>query len=87
MSLSCMASLLNEDSIPAVLETLLTRAKHDSPSVRKKSIMVMKKILEIDMNYLTQLNQTLRDSLIDADPSVMGMLLVCSPREVFLVPL
>jgi len=72
MALSCLTCLLNEDAIPAVIDTIVERAKHDSPGIRKKAVMAMKRILEIDMSFAHQLQQPLRDSLIDRDPSVMA---------------
>jgi hypothetical protein len=44
--------------------------------VKKKVVMVMKKIMEIDPTKIDVMSEYLRDALCDSDPSVMGMLLL-----------
>lgn len=73
MALSCMTCILNNEAIPPVLDQVLTLSRHESPAVKKKVVMVMKKIIEIDPSKMDQINEYLRDALCDPDPSVMGM--------------
>lgn len=72
MALSCMTCILSAEAIPSVLDLVLNLSKHESPSVKKKVVMVMKKIMEIDPTKIDLMSEYLRDALCDSDPSVMA---------------
>jgi vesicle coat complex subunit len=76
MALSCMTCILSQEAIPSVLDLVLNLSKHESPSVKKKVVMVLKKIIEIDSTKIDQMQEYLRDALCDPDPSVMGIITI-----------
>lgn len=53
MSLSTMTRLLNAEAIPAVLADLVRLASHEEANVRKKTVVLFKRLLQIDMSYLS----------------------------------
>lgn len=73
MALQCMTNLLNDLAIPAVLDLVIEKLKHENPSIRKKAVMVLKKIVCIDSSFISQVGVHLQDALCDHNPSVMGM--------------
>lgn len=72
MALQCMTNLLNEEAIPAVLDLVVDKLKHESASIRKKAVMVLKKIVSIDKSFIAQVGIHLQDALCDQNPSVMA---------------
>eukprot|EP01127_Copromyxa_protea_P006693 TRINITY_DN16695_c0_g1_i1.p1 TRINITY_DN16695_c0_g1~~TRINITY_DN16695_c0_g1_i1.p1 ORF type:complete len:1212 (-),score=327.62 TRINITY_DN16695_c0_g1_i1:36-3392(-) len=72
MALQCMTNLLNDEAIPAVLDLVVEKLKHENASIRKKAVMVLKKIVSIDKSFISQVGPHLQDALCDHNPSVMA---------------
>ncbi|GHP12342.1 hypothetical protein PPROV_001107000 [Pycnococcus provasolii] len=73
-ALHTLARLTSEDTIPAVLPTVVELLNHKSQLVRKKAVMVLSKFQKVTSDATTKqmLQQKFCLMLCDKDPSVMG---------------
>jgi vesicle coat complex subunit len=71
MVLSTLSTLLSTESLPLLLDDIIALVDHTSGSVRKKAIVVLKKVCEIDAGYINDIIPILIDVMKDPDPSVI----------------
>lgn len=72
-ALHCMCSIMNEEAIPAVWDLILEKLEHKEAYIRKKAVMAVKRVIQVDNSRAEGLNFALKKVLCDRDPSVMGM--------------
>ena len=71
--LAC-TSIITDDMVPAVATEVQKLLQHDSATIRKKSIVCYHRFHQLDDQTVTteQLQEALRKTICDKDPSVMG---------------
>ena len=72
IALSACAKILTTDMIPAVLPIVQNLLKHDQEIVRKKTIMLLHRFLQLSPESVSHMGDKFRRALCDKDPSVMG---------------
>ena len=72
IALPAAAKILTVDMIPAVLPILEKLLKHDQEIVRKKTVMLLHRFLQLSPESVAHVGEKFRRSLCDKDPSVMG---------------
>eukprot|EP00903_Cladosiphon_okamuranus_P015171 g14026.t1 len=71
-ALTALCKLATVDMIPAVLTDVVRLLKHDRELVRKKAVMVLHRMNQLDPDSVSHMGDHLRRMLCDKDPSVMG---------------
>ncbi|CAM9322247.1 unnamed protein product, partial [Phaeothamnion confervicola] len=70
--LGAICKLVTADMIPAVLPDVAALLGHDRELVRKKAVMVLHRLHQLDKESISHLGDAVRRTLCDKDPSVMG---------------
>lgn len=63
---------MNEEAIPAVWDLILEQLEHKDSYIRKKAVMAVKRVIQVDNSRGEGLALALKKVLCDRDPSVMG---------------
>ncbi|CAN0334943.1 unnamed protein product [Ascophyllum nodosum] len=71
-ALTALCKLATVDMIPAVMTDVVRLLKHDRELVRKKAVMVLHRLNQLDPDSVCHMGEHLRRMLCDKDPSVMG---------------
>lgn len=71
-ALLCVCRLMNNDIIPIIQGTVVKLAKHANEGVRKKAVMALQKMLQLNPILITDLLSTIRGALCDPSPAVMA---------------
>ncbi|CAM9897356.1 unnamed protein product [Scytosiphon promiscuus] len=71
-ALTALCKLATVDMIPAVLTDVVRLLKHDRELVRKKAVMVLHRMNQLDPDSVSHMGDHLRRMLCDKDPAVMG---------------
>jgi len=71
-ALVALAKLITEEMVPALLPSVSKLLTHDQAMVRKKTVLALHRIYQLDPGALDHLIPTFRRVLCDKDPSVMG---------------
>ncbi|KAL0479866.1 AP-4 complex subunit epsilon [Acrasis kona] len=72
-ALTAASKLVNEETIPALLPSVLQLRKHKNPIVRKKIIALLHTFYLIQKDSIPSLMEYAKEALCDQDPSVMGV--------------
>ncbi|CAN0028204.1 unnamed protein product [Ectocarpus sp. 6 AP-2014] len=71
-ALTALCKLATVDMIPAVMTDVVRLLKHERELVRKKAVMVLHRMNQLDPDSVSHMGDHLRRMLCDKDPSVMG---------------
>ncbi|CAM9632684.1 unnamed protein product [Chrysoparadoxa australica] len=71
-ALTALSHLVTEDMIPAVLSHVVKLLKHDKELVRKKAVMVLQRLYQLEPESVGHMGDMIRRTLCDKDPSVMA---------------
>jgi len=72
MALIALSKLVTEEMIPALLPYVVKVLDHDQSTIRKKAVLALHRIYQLDPGSVSHLSDTFRKVLCDKDPSVMG---------------
>lgn len=72
IALVAVCKLITEEMIPALLPSIQKCISHDSKVVRKKAVMALFRIYQLDPGSIDHLLDQVRRVLCDKDPAVMG---------------
>jgi AP-4 complex subunit epsilon-1 len=72
IALPAAAKILTADMVPAVLPILTKLLGHEQEIVRKKSVMLLHRFLQLAPDAVGHLSDRFRRALCDKDPAVMG---------------
>lgn len=84
MALQTMAAAVNNETVPAVWDHVMKHLENSDALVRKKAVMVLKRMIELDPERAVGLELTLKKLLCDRHPSVMGTFFPSFSRVFFL---
>jgi AP-4 complex subunit epsilon-1 len=71
-ALMAVCKLVTVEMIPAVQPMILELLRHDAEIVRKKAVMALHRFHQLNPDAVTDIGDSLRRTLCDRDPSVMG---------------
>lgn len=71
-ALIALSKLITGEMIPALLPSVSKLLSHENSAVRKKAILSLHRIYQLDSDAVSHLNENFRRVLCDKDPSVMG---------------
>jgi AP-4 complex subunit epsilon-1 len=63
---------MNEEAIPAVWDLIIEKLEDKDAYIRKKAVMAVKRVIQVDSSRAEGLALSLKKALCDRDPSVMG---------------
>lgn len=76
-TLTCLASLLNKETIPIIIEELKKRVDHSSSLIRKKAFIVINRCIQKDSINWWNFKQQLQKGLEDEHLSVLHTIIQC----------
>ncbi|CAI5483683.1 unnamed protein product [Closterium sp. Yama58-4] len=71
-ALGAVCKLINEETIPAVLNPIVDLLKHPKELVRKKAVMALQRFHQRSPSSVSHVTEKFRQALCDKDPSVMS---------------
>lgn len=71
-ALNAVCKLINEETIPAVIQQVVELLGHPKEGVRKKAVMALHSFYQRSPSYVNHLVSHFRKKLCDNDPGVMG---------------
>lgn len=71
-ALNAVCRLINEETIPAVLPSIVDLLSHPKDAVKKKAVMALHRFFQLSSSSVSHLVSNFRKKLSDNDPSVMG---------------
>ncbi|KVH95144.1 Adaptor protein complex AP-4, epsilon subunit [Cynara cardunculus var. scolymus] len=71
-ALNAVCKLINDETIPAVLQQVVELLYHPKEAVRKKAVMALHRFYQRSPSSVTHLVTNFRKKLCDNDPGVMG---------------
>jgi AP-4 complex subunit epsilon-1 len=71
-ALGAMPSLITLDLIPAIKQLVLDCVAHSNSHIRKKSVAVLLRFVQLDPGSIDEYLEFFRNALCDRDPAVMG---------------
>ncbi|OQS02573.1 AP-4 complex subunit epsilon [Thraustotheca clavata] len=83
-ALMAVCKLVTVEMIPAVQPMIMEALRHEIELVRKKAVMALHRFHQLNPDSVADMGDTLRRTLCDRDPSVMGAAL-CLLHDVALV--
>lgn len=71
-ALAALCKLATEDMVPAVIGDVLKLLNHEMELVRKRAVIAMHRLYQLDKSFMIGHASEIRRALCDKDPSVMG---------------
>jgi len=72
-ALNAASKIVNEETIPALLPSVLQLRKHKNPIVRKKTVSLLHTFYLVQKDSVPNLMEYAKEALCDHDPAVMGV--------------
>eukprot|EP00494_Astrolonche_serrata_P031224 UN31493 len=71
-ALTVVCKLINKDTVPALLPLVIKLLNHKEANIRKKAVMVLHRVHQLDPEFITEIVDHGKRLLCDKDPAVMG---------------